>query len=173
MTSQACIPRTEQPVGPHLASGLQGVNLAPVWGGVEVRGGLGTSSKLPGCGEQWGHCGKRGGSRLAGTAAYTTGRPNPWPPQPLLSQVSRGRDPPSPHRLPVPNSAPAAPEELGLCLCSHPDSDPPGSRACGQAGGVGVGRTGQDVLSSCRTTGRPYGVASVNPGPLAKESLGH
>lgn len=64
MTSQACILRIKvwaqkQPVGPHLTSGLQGVNLAPVWG-VGVKGGLGTSSKLPGSWEQWGHCGRSG-----------------------------------------------------------------------------------------------------------------
>lgn len=142
VTFQARVPRREQPVGPHGASGLRGVNLAPGWGWVEVRGGLGTSSKLPGCGEQWGHCGRRGGSRLAGTAACTTGGPHCC----LL-----GLCPPR-SAMAAPPSPPPAWPPLSTCSTWRPSGSASVHiqtltlQEAGHVGRrVGAGRTGQDV----------------------------
>lgn len=93
-------------MGPHLASGLQGVNLAPVWG-VGVRGGLGTSFQRPGglgtmgpLWEEW------SAGRLLALAVHHHSRTSPNAAGPPLCSLSpryrqQQRNPPSPLTSPA------------------------------------------------------------------------
>lgn len=128
--------------------------------------GLGTSSKLPGCWKQWGHCRVRAD---CWHSQCTAGR--------VLASLPTQGSCPRYQRLPPlpPHLADLAPTAPGGGPGRHgyvEGPDPckkPGH--VDQTGGGGV----RDRMCACDPpagkTGRPNGVSSVSPGTLLQEGL--
>lgn len=120
---------------------LQGVNLAPVWGG--GRGGLGTSSKRPGGWEQWGHCGRTGvRADCWHSQPAPRGGPSPSARCSALSPRYRQR----PTHPPSPLTSPARPKPLAPAAPGGPSSsahvDIQTAVTLQEAGACGPGRGG-------------------------------
>lgn len=125
--------------------------IGPFFLGGGIRGGPGTSSKLPGGWEQWGHCGSCGVRAGCWHRQRTRGGTSPrarLPAGSLPRCCQRQRHPPSPHlagRAQTPGTS-STWRALQLCPRCHPDChDPTGSRGMWARMGWGWGLTRQDV----------------------------